>query len=345
MPAYSIQFRRGTAADHSAFTGELAEITIDITNNRVVLHDGETAGGIPLAKVSDLPIDVGDLTDVNGHIAAANSGGATYTISGATYSGSVNASGNSLRFFIYNDNGTKMFTCDGGRTIKEHSLSTAYDISTANWTHTAQSSDLTNITAASIDGGDFSADGTTLIVCHQISSPDSNDITQYDLTTAFDISTITSHTAVLDTRPDAGVSIGGAAAVQFGDNGNKLFALLNYPDLVMEYALSTPYDISTASFTTSFNFKTATGADNLLEMQFNSSGTKLLMTDNQNDRLYQIDLSTGFDLNTAAYNNNFINFSTIDTIPQALKFNDDDSKLYVAGGQNNKIYTFELVQE
>ena len=72
MPAYSIQFRRGTAADHSAFTGELAEITIDITNNRVVLHDGETAGGIPLAKVSDLPIDVGDLTDVNGHIAAAS---------------------------------------------------------------------------------------------------------------------------------------------------------------------------------------------------------------------------------------------------------------------------------
>ena len=71
MPAYSIQFRRGTAADHSAFTGELAEITIDITNNRVVLHDGETAGGIPLAKVTDLPIDVGDLTDVNGHIAAA----------------------------------------------------------------------------------------------------------------------------------------------------------------------------------------------------------------------------------------------------------------------------------
>lgn len=71
MPSYSIQFRRGTATDHSSFTGELAEITIDITNNRVVLHDGETPGGIPLAKVTDLPIDVGDLTDVNGNIAAA----------------------------------------------------------------------------------------------------------------------------------------------------------------------------------------------------------------------------------------------------------------------------------
>ena len=156
---------------------------------------------------------------------AGGGGAAIYTISGATYSGAVNiTSGNSQRFFIYNADGTKMFACDGGRVIKEHSLSTAYDISTANWTPTTQSSDLTNITAASIDGGDFSADGTTLIVCHQISSPDSNDITQYDLTTAFDISTITAHTAVLDTRPDAGVSIGGAAAVQFGDSGSKLFA-------------------------------------------------------------------------------------------------------------------------
>jgi len=71
MPSYSIQFRRGTATDHSSFTGELAEITIDITNNRVVLHDGETPGGIPLAKVTDLPIDVGDLSDDLTHIAAA----------------------------------------------------------------------------------------------------------------------------------------------------------------------------------------------------------------------------------------------------------------------------------
>lgn len=72
MPSYSIQFRRGTATDHSSFTGELAEITIDITNNRVVLHDGETPGGIPLAKVTDLPIDVGDLSDNLAHITAAN---------------------------------------------------------------------------------------------------------------------------------------------------------------------------------------------------------------------------------------------------------------------------------
>lgn len=72
MPSYSIQFRRGTATDHSSFTGELAEITIDITNNRVVLHDGATPGGIPLAKVTDLPIDVGDLSDNLAHIAAAN---------------------------------------------------------------------------------------------------------------------------------------------------------------------------------------------------------------------------------------------------------------------------------
>jgi len=72
MPSYSIQFRRGTSTDHSAFTGELAEITVDITNNRIILHDGETPGGIPIAKVSDVPVDVGDLSDDLSHIAAAN---------------------------------------------------------------------------------------------------------------------------------------------------------------------------------------------------------------------------------------------------------------------------------
>lgn len=72
MPSYSIQFRRGTATDHSSFTGEFAEITVDITNNRIILHDGETPGGIPIAKLSDVPVDVGDLSDDLTHIAAAN---------------------------------------------------------------------------------------------------------------------------------------------------------------------------------------------------------------------------------------------------------------------------------
>ena len=59
-----IQRRRGTTSEHSTFTGAAGEITIDSTKNTVVVHDGSTQGGIPLAKESALAATVGALTDV-----------------------------------------------------------------------------------------------------------------------------------------------------------------------------------------------------------------------------------------------------------------------------------------
>jgi len=45
-----IQRRRGTTVQHSSFTGAEAEITIDTDKETVVVHDGSTAGGIPLLR-------------------------------------------------------------------------------------------------------------------------------------------------------------------------------------------------------------------------------------------------------------------------------------------------------
>jgi len=43
-----IKFRRGTTSDHSTFTGQEGEITVDITKDVGVVHDGTTVGGHPL---------------------------------------------------------------------------------------------------------------------------------------------------------------------------------------------------------------------------------------------------------------------------------------------------------
>jgi len=48
--ATQIQFRRGTTAEHSTFTGAVGEVTVDTDKDTAVVHDGSTAGGIPLAK-------------------------------------------------------------------------------------------------------------------------------------------------------------------------------------------------------------------------------------------------------------------------------------------------------
>jgi len=53
--ATQIQFRRGTTAEHSTFTGAVGEVTVDTDKDTAVVHDGSTAGGIPLAKESAIP--------------------------------------------------------------------------------------------------------------------------------------------------------------------------------------------------------------------------------------------------------------------------------------------------
>lgn len=50
--ATQIQRRRGTTAQHSTFTGALGELTVDTDKKTVVVHDGITAGGFPLAVAS-----------------------------------------------------------------------------------------------------------------------------------------------------------------------------------------------------------------------------------------------------------------------------------------------------
>lgn len=54
MPSsFAIQLRRGTTSQHSTFTGLLGEVTVDTDKKVIVVHDGSTAGGIPLAKESN----------------------------------------------------------------------------------------------------------------------------------------------------------------------------------------------------------------------------------------------------------------------------------------------------
>lgn len=49
-----VQLRRGSTTEHNSFTGAAGEVTVDTTKKTLVVHDGSTAGGVPLAKESAL---------------------------------------------------------------------------------------------------------------------------------------------------------------------------------------------------------------------------------------------------------------------------------------------------
>ena len=53
--AKQLQLRKGTATEHSTFTGANGEVTVDTTNKTLRVHDGTTAGGTILATLTGLP--------------------------------------------------------------------------------------------------------------------------------------------------------------------------------------------------------------------------------------------------------------------------------------------------
>ena len=68
--AIQVQLRRGTTAEHAAFTGADGELTYNTDTDAPVAHDGATAGGKPLATrayVDTEIITVSDGTDMGRH--------------------------------------------------------------------------------------------------------------------------------------------------------------------------------------------------------------------------------------------------------------------------------------
>lgn len=52
-----IQMRRGSADEHTNFIGAVGEVTVDTTNQTLRVHDGETVGGVAMARAMDIAGD------------------------------------------------------------------------------------------------------------------------------------------------------------------------------------------------------------------------------------------------------------------------------------------------
>ena len=95
--ARQVQLRRGTTTQHSTFTGAVGEVTVDTTKDTVVVHDGSTAGGVPLLKAADLAAGTG--IDVTGTTITNTSPDQTVVLTSGT---GISATGTYPNFTITN---------------------------------------------------------------------------------------------------------------------------------------------------------------------------------------------------------------------------------------------------
>lgn len=89
--SFAFQRRRGTTTQHASFTGLNAELTVDTDKKTVVVHDGSTAGGTPLAKERNpLNAQTGTSytlagTDKDAVVTASNASAITVTINNSVF--------------------------------------------------------------------------------------------------------------------------------------------------------------------------------------------------------------------------------------------------------------------
>jgi hypothetical protein len=79
--ATQVQLRRGNTAQHSTFTGAVAEVTFDTDKNTIIVHDGSTQGGHQVALATQ---GISNFT-----YAAANNTFTITTASGGTIKASI----------------------------------------------------------------------------------------------------------------------------------------------------------------------------------------------------------------------------------------------------------------
>jgi len=217
-----------------------------------------------------------------------------YDISTASYSNtiSVAAQATDCSGIMFNPAGTKMYITNNGTpsAVFQYSLSTAFDLTTA--TYDSVSFDFST-QDGSVFNPTFNSDGTKLYVAGNTG----DSIYQYSLSTAYDISTMSYDSVSLSVASVDTIPVG----VLFNSTGSVMYLLGGANNSMFEYSLTTPYDISTATYTpTSFSFTTVD--TQVRGFIFKPDGLKLYAVGITNDTIYQystalytqtLDLSTG----------------------------------------------------
>jgi sugar lactone lactonase YvrE len=248
-----------------------------------------------------------------------------YVIVGASFVDSFDLSNEDTLPFdaIFNNDGTKMFVAGGaGDDINEYTLSTAYDVSTATFV------DSLSVAAkeTSPQATRFNNDGTKMFVV----GTSSDSVHEYTLSTGFDVSTATFSQSF---------SVSGQTSfptgLAFNSDGTKMF--VNGDGDIKEYALSTGFNISTASFTDSFDTTSQDSQQNGLT--FNTDGTKMYVVGMTNDKAYEYTLSTGFDVSTATFSQDF-SISAQEDQPRNIEFNSDGTKFFITGTVGDDVGEF-----
>lgn len=240
------------------------------------------------------------------------------------------ALGNQPRDLSLSPNGDKLFSVTGSQ-VREHALSTEWDISTALFTRSLS----TATEDQACEGLFISGDGAHLFVCGSGAGPTGYGpgIHQYSLPYSFSLLSAT-HVRSLS------ISVQQAAprALFFRDNGLRMYVAGSSDDRVHEYTLSTAWNISTASYS---RLKVLTEVATPAGLWFRPNGQSMYVVDGTNDDITEYSLSTAWNVETATYVRD-LSVSSEGTSPVGLFIDADGFRMFVADQTGEEINQYKI---
>ena len=188
---------------------------------------------------------------------------------------------------VFNNDGTKMFIVNhaGRKTVDYWSLTTAFDVSTATFDG-AYSLIGKEQRANSIA---FNNDGTRMFIAG-VGNNSQVRVHEFSLDTAFDLSS-----GVTQLNTEDLISFHNHIdGVTFNYDGTKMYTINGAEDLMSQFKLTTPYDVSTLSLEGTYDVSSLT--NNSREVVFSNDGSKMFILDDLDNKIHEFNLSCNWSI-------------------------------------------------
>jgi len=163
-----------------------------------------------------------------------------------------------------------------------------------------------------------------------------DDVNEYTLSTAWDITTATFVTVFSTSAQDSAPN-----DIFFKPDGLSMFIMGNTTDTVFQYTLSTAWNVSTASYA-SKSFSVTTQESAPTGLWFKSDGTIMYVIGTTADTVFQYALSTAWDVSTASYGSISFSVASQEGTPQQVNLSADGLKMWVLGQAGDDIWEYNL---
>ena len=285
----------------------------------------------------------------------------------------------------FNVEGTKMFTIyrssesDAKKShINSYSLSRPFDVSSRVYAGDDERCIIEKVGDNGPETGqgkydlEFSSDGKSFFFVSSANGTNANGIFKYNLTSPYDVGSCqfaqqnkTLGDDDMQNGSNAGPIVGAVQknrpqGVEISDDGTKIFVIqIGHGDLdeetintrLLEYELSTPFDLDTMSLVLSGGMELEDECNNPMGIRLSSNGKRLWCVDHLNDsaKIVQISLDLAFSTSSFTIDGtvNIANeggFRNLDQ-PRGIAFGKDGLKMYIGGDRTIDAALGDVVNE